>query len=252
MSSSTQGKVAIVTGASAGIGKATAIALSAAGWKLVLSGRRENALEETAKLCSGPAPVVCPGDVQSEDYVVSLFKTTHEAFGRIDMVFNNAGIAHAQIPWEEMPLSKWLEVMNTNVTGTFLCTREAFKYFKAQTPQGGRIINNGSISAHTPRPFTAPYTASKHAILGLTKCTSLDGRPFNIACTQIDVGNALTEMAMPNTQGTLQANGTRLNEPSFDAKHVADAVVHIAGLPNEVTVLYMNLIATGMPFVGRG
>lgn len=245
-------KVAVITGASAGIGRATAIALSADGWKLVLAGRRVGELENTAKLCAGYVPYVCSGDVSDEEFVVKLFESAKREYGHIDMVFNNAGISGPALPMEELPLSKWMDVINTNVTGTFLCTREAFKYFKTQSPQGGRIINNGSLAAHTPRPFSTPYTASKHAVAGLTKSTALDGRQFNITCTQIDIGNALTEMALKNTQGILQANGSILSEPSIDVKRVAEAVLHVASLPNDVTVLEMNIMATGMPYVGRG
>lgn len=252
MSDSTPFKVAIITGASSGIGRATAIALSAQGWRLTLSARRYDGLEETAKLCSGYKPYVVAGDVSDEEYIVALFEASKREFGRLDLVFNNAGIGAPPLPMEDLPLSKFKDVINTNLVGSFLCTREAFKLFKSQSPPGGRIINNGSISAHTPRPFSVAYTASKHAITGLTKSTALDGRAHNISCTQIDIGNAYTDMAARLATGALQPNGQVVPETTFDMQHVADAIVHIASLPNTVTVLQMNIMSTGMPFVGRG
>jgi len=250
MSSPTQKRVAIVTGASSGIGRETAIALSAAGWSVVLSARREADLEHTAKLCPHET-VIVRGDITTESYVKDLFKKTLDAFGRLDMLFNNAGIVQLSTPIDEISLESFQEVFDVNVIGLFLCTREAFRIFKAQSPPGGRIINNGSISAYTPRLHAATYTATKHAVLGLTKSTALDGRAHNITCTQIDIGNAATPMVAAHPT-TLQADGSVKREANFDVKHVANAVVHIANLPTDVTVLQMNIMATGMPFVGRG
>ncbi|KAI0718225.1 short-chain dehydrogenase/reductase SDR [Cerioporus squamosus] len=245
-------KVAIITGASSGIGRATALALSKAGWTLTLFARRADQLQETRKLCSDPSKVLLvEGDVSKEDDVLKLFRLTMENFGRLDMLFNNAGIVSPQIPIEETSLETFQKVINVNLVGTFLCTREAVRIFKSQSPQGGRIINNGSISAYTPRPHSSPYTSSKHAVLGLTKSTALDGRAFNITCTQIDIGGAHTTMSPP-PQGALQPDGRRIPEAVFDAKHVGETIVHIASLPLDVTVLTFNIMATGMPFVGRG
>jgi len=244
-------KVAIITGASSGIGQSTAIALSAAGWSLTIFGRRVGQLQETAQQCKGDTLAVS-GDVANEDDVAKLFKGTIDKYGRLDLLFNNAGTGAPAIPMEDLPLSLFQKVINTNLIGSFLCTREAVKIFKRQDPQGGRIINNGSMSAHTPRPHSSPYTTSKHAIVGLTKSTALDGRPFNISCTQIDIGNAHTPMAARLAVGALQPDGRTIPEATFDPQHVADAIVHIASLPNEVTVLEFNIMATGMPFVGRG
>ncbi|TDL22227.1 short-chain dehydrogenase/reductase SDR [Rickenella mellea] len=242
-----QGQVAVITGASAGIGRVTAIALSAHGWKLCLVARRHDALVETAKLCSGPPPHLAVGDVTDERFVLRVFEETVNAFDRVDMVFNNAGIGAPQIPMEELSLEAFQRVINVNLVGPFLFTREAFKVFKKQSPPGGRIINNGSVSAHTPRPNTSPYTSSKHALMGLTKSTALDGRAHNITW------NAYTEMVKDSLAvGALQPNGSVVAEATFDPKHVADAIVHIASLPNTVTVLEINIMATGMPFVGRG
>ncbi|KAI1786836.1 short-chain dehydrogenase/reductase SDR [Ganoderma leucocontextum] len=245
-------KVAIVTGASSGIGQASAIALAEAGWSISLLARRADKLQETRQLCKDPAKVLLvQGNVTKEDDVLRLFRETIQRFGRLDMLFNNAGFNSPQVPIEEVSLETFQNVINVNLTGTFLCTREAVKVFKSQSPQGGRIINNGSISAYTPRPFSSPYTSSKHAVLGLTKSTLLDGRAHNITCTQIDIGGAKTALSPP-PQGTLQPNGTYSQEAVFDAKHVGEAIVHIASLPLNVTVLTFNIMATGMPFVGRG
>ncbi|RDB17839.1 putative oxidoreductase YohF [Hypsizygus marmoreus] len=247
------GKTAIVTGASSGIGRKTAIALSAAGWNVVLTGRRLSALSETLDLIPGPAScLVVSGDITSELLVAELFAKTVERFGRLDLLFNNAGIGAPQLPIEDLTLRTFQEVLNVNLIGSFLCTREAVRVFKSQSPQGGRIINNGSLSAHVPRPHSSPYTCSKHAISGLTKCTALDGRAFNITCTQIDIGNAHTELAQGHTAGALQPDGRTVPEPTFDVQHVADAIVHIASLPNTVTVLEYQIMAAGVPFVGRG
>ncbi|KAL7279750.1 hypothetical protein ACG7TL_006157 [Trametes sanguinea] len=245
-------KVAIVTGASSGVGRATAIALAGAGWTLALFARRADSLEETRLLCADPTRVlVVEGDVSNEDDVKRLFQSTISSFGRLDLLFNNAGITSPQVPIEDVSLETFQQVINVNLVGAFLCTKEAVKQFKAQQPPGGRIINNGSISAYTPRPFSSPYTASKHAVLGLTKCTLLDGRNHNITCTQVDIGGAQTGLSPP-PQGTLQPDGRLSREATFDAKHVGESIVHIAGLPLDVTVLTFNIMATGMPFVGRG
>ncbi|KAM5540899.1 hypothetical protein V8D89_005543 [Ganoderma adspersum] len=245
-------KVAIITGASSGIGQASAIALAEAGWSISLFARRADKLQETKQLCKDPAKVLLvEGDVAKEEDVLRLFRETIDRFGRLDTLFNNAGINSPQVPIEEVSLETFQSVVNVNLIGTFLCTREAVKIFKAQTPQGGRIINNGSISAYTPRPFSSPYTSSKHAVLGLTKSTLLDGRTHNITCTQIDIGGAKTGLSPP-PQGTLQPNGSYSQEAVFNAKHVGETIVHIATLPLDVTVLTFNIMATGMPFVGRG
>ncbi|KAF7422936.1 hypothetical protein PC9H_011100 [Pleurotus ostreatus] len=253
-------KVAIVTGASSGIGKASAIALAQAGWNVVITARRIDALLQTAEQCDQRALVVA-GDVTDEKFVQELFAQAVEQFGkpqtcwhtgRVDLLFNNAGISAPGTLIEELTLETFQNVMNVNLVGPFLCTREAFKVFKAQTPAGGRIINNGSLSAHVPRPHTFPYACSKHAISGLTKCTALDGRAHNITCTQIDIGNAHTDMVSAQTQGILQPNGAIIPEATFDVKHVADSIVHIAQLPNDVTVLEMNIMASKAPYVGRG
>jgi len=246
-------KVVIVTGASSGIGRASAIALSKAGWSVVLFARRLEHLEETKAMCANAEEcLVAQGDVTSEEDVARVFRDTVSRFGRLDVLFNNAGISSKAIPIEDLPLSLFQKIINVNLVGTFLCTREAVKIFKSQSPQGGRIINNGSISAYTPRPHSAPYTATKHAVLGMTKSTLLDGRNFNITCTQIDVGNAQTDMAGSHSAGALQPNGQVVPEDMMDVKHVGDAVAYIADLPHGVTVLTFNIMATGMPFVGRG
>ncbi|PBK74621.1 NAD(P)-binding protein [Armillaria solidipes] len=246
-------KTAIITGASSGIGRQSAIALSNAGWNVVLTARREEALQESLKLCLHPEnSLVIAGDVTNEDFVKELFAKAVERFGRLDLLFNNAGTNAPQVPIEELSLDTFQRVVNVNLTGPFLCTREAFKIFKNQAPPGGRIINNGSLSSHVPRPFSFPYTVSKHAITGLTKCTSLDGRPFNISCTQIDIGNAQTDMAARLSKGALQPDGRVIPEAMIDVQHVAAAIVHIASLPNDVTVLEMNIMPTHAPFIGRG
>lgn len=243
-------RVAIVTGASSGIGRASAIALSADGWKVVLSGRREAELRKTADMCRWEQLIV-PGDLSKEEDVKVLFERTIETFGRLDLLFNNAGVSGPPTPLDELETNDFQYILNVNVIGAFMCAREAFRQMKKQG-HGGRIINNGSISAHTPRMHSAAYTVSKHAILGLTKSTSLDGREFNIACTQIDIGNAATPMAIGHGDGTKQADGEVRAEPTIDVLHVADTIVHIAKMPPQVTMLYVNIMATGMPFVGRG
>ncbi|KAI9060858.1 short-chain dehydrogenase/reductase SDR [Trametes sanguinea] len=247
-----RGRVAIVTGASSGVGRATAIALAGAGWTLALFARRAELLEETKRLCTDPSKVLLvEGDVSNEDDVKRLFQSTISSFGNAEQNPQNAGTTSPQVPIEDVSLEAFQQVINVNLVGAFLCTREAVKQFKAQQPPGGRIINNGSISAYTPRPFSSPYTASKHAVLGLTKCTLLDGREHNITCTQVDIGGAQTGMSPP-PQGTLQPDGRYSREATFDAKHVGESIVHIASLPLDVTVLTFNIMATGMPFVGRG
>jgi NAD(P)-dependent dehydrogenase (short-subunit alcohol dehydrogenase family) len=250
---STVGKIALVTGAGSGIGKAVALALNEAGYVTVLAGRRTPPLEETALAAAEPErALVVPTDVTKPEAVEQLFATIKARFGRLDLLFNNAGVNAPAVPIEELPVEKWLDVINANVTGVFLCTRAAFALMKDQTPRGGRIINNGSISATTPRPNTAPYTASKHAVLGLTKSTALDGRKYDIACGQIDIGNADTGWADKFKAGVMQANGQVAPEPVLDLEHVANAVLYMASLPLEANVLTMNVMATKMPFVGRG
>lgn len=247
-----QGKVAIVTGAGSGIGRAVALGMAREGYRVVLAGRRRAALEETASLAGSGEVLVVPTDVTRSDEVASLFRQAVERFGRVDVLFNNAGMSAPGVPLEDLTDDQWRAVVDVNLTGAFLCTREAFRVMKAQTPRGGRIINNGSISATSPRPNSAPYTATKHAITGLTKSTSLDGRKYDIACGQIDIGNAATEMAAPMMRGVLQANGTVAVEPVMDVAHVVDAVLYMAGLPLEANVQFLTVMATKMPFVGRG
>jgi NAD(P)-dependent dehydrogenase (short-subunit alcohol dehydrogenase family) len=246
-------KVAIVTGAGSGIGKAVSLALLRGGYHVALAGRRQDALEQVIAE-AGPAgerALAVPTDVGDPEAVRTLFAKTREAFGRLDLLFNNAGTGTRE-PLEELTFAQWQQVVATNLTGAFLCTQQAFMIMKAQDPRGGRIINNGSISAHAPRPNSAPYTATKHAITGLTKSTALDGRKYEIACGQIDIGNALTDMAAHMTRGVLQANGSMEVEPVFDVQHVADAVLHMASLPLDTNVLFLTIMATKMPFVGRG
>jgi NAD(P)-dependent dehydrogenase (short-subunit alcohol dehydrogenase family) len=249
-----QRKIALVTGAGSGIGRAVALVLMDNGYDVVLAGRRKEALEATARQgeASGAKGLAVPTDVGDPASVKALFARTREAFGRLDLLFNNAGSGTPPVPIEELTYEQWKAVVDANLTGAFLCTQEAVRMMKNQDPRGGRIINNGSISAHAPRPNSAPYTATKHAITGLTKSTSLDGRAFDIACGQIDIGNAATEMTERMTSGVLQANGTTAAEPRMDVKHVANAVLHMASLPLEANVQFMTVMATKMPFVGRG
>ena len=247
-------KIAMVTGAGSGIGRATSLALLTAGYHVVLAGRRADALQQTAEMAGaleGNALPV-PTDATDPAAVKALFDTTHAKFGRLDLLFNNAGTGAPAIPMDELTFEQWKAVVDVNLTAVFLCTQQAFQMMKYQTPRGGRIINNGSISSVAPRPFSAPYTATKHAITGLTKATSLDGRAFDIACGQIDIGNAASEMTQRMTTGVPQANGTMMVEPRMDLKHVANAVVHMASLPLEANVQFMTVMATTMPFVGRG
>ncbi len=247
-------KIALVTGAGRGIGRAAAVALAADGWAVVLAGRQIAALEETAALAAahGAETLCVPADVADPAAVAALFAATLKRFGRIDVLFNNAGVFTPSMPMEDLTFEQWRIAVDVNLTGSFLCAQQAIKAMKAQTPHGGRIINNGSISAQTPRPFTAPYTATKHAITGLTKSIGLDGRAFDIACTQIDIGNAATEMTDAFASGVLQADGSRKQEARMDIAHVADIVVHIANLPLSVSVPFLTILATGMPFLGRG
>jgi NAD(P)-dependent dehydrogenase (short-subunit alcohol dehydrogenase family) len=243
-------KVAIVTGAGSGIGRASAIALAKEGFRVVLAGRRREALEETASFTPGAS--VVPTDVADPASIQQLFSSTAQTLGRLDVLFNNAGVGAPSVPLDELSVEQWRRVVDTNLTGVFLCTQQAFRLMKSQSPQGGRIINNGSISAHTPRPNSAPYTATKHAITGLTKSTALDGRRYNIACGQIDIGNAETPLTVRMKQGVPQADGSSAVEPTMDVEHVARAVVYMATLPLDANVLCMTVMATKMPFVGRG
>jgi NAD(P)-dependent dehydrogenase (short-subunit alcohol dehydrogenase family) len=242
-------KVALVTGAGSGIGRAASLALHSAGYQVVLAGRRAAQLEQTA---GSTGMLVVPTDVGKADSVRALFARTKEAFGRLDVLFNNAGIGAPGVPIEDLTYDQWNAVVQVNLTGSFLCAQEAIRMMKAQQPRGGRIINNGSISAYSPRPNSAPYTATKHAITGLTKSISLDGRNFDIACSQIDIGNAATELTERMATGIIQANGSTMAEPRLELKHVADAVVYMANLPLDANVQFMTIMATKMPFVGRG
>jgi NAD(P)-dependent dehydrogenase (short-subunit alcohol dehydrogenase family) len=247
-------RIALVTGAGSGIGRASSLVLQAAGYSVVLAGRRAPRLEETAAQAQpgGGPMLVVPADVSDPESVRALFSKTREAFGRLDVLFNNAGTGAPAIPIEDLGLEQWNVVVSINLTGAFLCAQEAFRMMKAQQPGGGRIINNGSISAHSPRPNSTPYTATKHAVTGLTKCLALDGRKYDIACSQIDVGNAATEMSERMSRGVPQADGTRALEARMDVRHVADAVLYMANLPLDANVLFMTVMATKMPFIGRG
>jgi NAD(P)-dependent dehydrogenase (short-subunit alcohol dehydrogenase family) len=247
-------KIALVTGAGSGIGKVTAFGLLDDGWHVIVTGRRIEPLNDVVNAAHAKgqsAEAICC-DVTDPVSVQSLFDHIEATHGRLDLVFNNAGVNAPAVPVDELPLEKWFNAINTNVTGVFLCARAAFGLMRRQSPQGGRIINNGSISAHTPRPFTAPYTASKHAVTGITKALALDGRAFNIVVSQIDIGNALTELSERMTRGVLQANGTVAPEPMMDAQHIANAVRQIAAMPLNTNILNMTIMASSMPFVGRG
>ena len=246
------GKVAIVTGAGTGIGKATALALLAEGYSVALAGRRIEPLSEVAKASGSALALPVATDVSDPASVRALFEQVRSTFGRLDLLFNNAGVGAPAIPMEELSFEQWSNVVNINLTGSFLCAQQAIALMKSQTPRGGRIINNGSISAHAPRPNSAPYTSTKHAITGLTKSISLDCRKYDIACGQIDIGNAQTEMAARMAKGVPQANGEIAIEPLMDVNHVAQAVVQMAALPLETNVQFMTIMATKMPFVGRG
>jgi NAD(P)-dependent dehydrogenase (short-subunit alcohol dehydrogenase family) len=246
-------RIAIVTGAGTGIGSACAAALVGAGWTTIFVGRRMDRLEEAAAGAKGAGravPIAC--DVTNAEQVEVLFQRVEREYGRLDLLFNNAGMGAKGAPIDEIPVEVWKQVVDVNVTGSYLCARAAFGLMRRQKPQGGRIINNGSISAHAPRPGSAPYTTTKHAITGLTRTLALDGRPFDIACGQIDIGNALTEMAAPMTKGVSQADGSVRAEATMDVQRVADAVLHMAGLPLDTNILFMTVMATKMPFVGRG
>ncbi|MBX3566850.1 MAG: SDR family oxidoreductase [Rhizobiaceae bacterium] len=248
-------KTAVVTGAGTGIGKAVAIEFVRKGWNTVFVGRRAALLEEAVAQAGsqgGARGLAQACDITREDEVDALFDAAVKAFGRVDVLFNNAGMSHKSTLIDETPVSVWNDMVGVNLTGSFLCARAAFRTMRKQTPMGGRIINNGSVSAHAPRPGTVPYTATKHAITGLTKTLALDGRPFDIACGQIDIGNALTDMARPMTVGVPQANGTMAAEAVMNVQQVADSVLYMAGLPLDANVLFMTVMATKMPFVGRG
>ncbi|MDO4905642.1 MAG: SDR family oxidoreductase [Lautropia sp.] len=247
------GKVAIITGAGSGIGRAVTLAFLAAGYRVALAGRRQNTLDETVQQ-SGRArqALVVPTDVTDPEAVETLFERTVATFGRVDVVFNNAGIGAPAVPLETLSPTQWQAVVDTNLSGPFYCIQAAFRAMKAQSPRGGRIINNGSVSTHAPRPMTMPYTATKHAVTGLTKAASLDGRPYDIACGQIDIGNAATEMTQPMMAGILQADGRVAAEPVIDVQLVADAVLRMAELPLSANVQFMTLMATRMPLIGRG
>ena len=251
---STPEKIAIVTGAGSGIGRAVAIGLLEDGYAVVLAGRRVDRLNQTVREAGafGVRALCVPTDVRDPVAVETLFAATRDRFGRLDLLFNNAGVALRGAPLEDVTIDEWRSIVDVNVTGSFLCTQEAFRLMKKQQPQGGRIINNGSISAHAPRPHSAPYTATKHAMTGLTKSTALDGRPYNIACGQIDIGNAATEMTAKMESGVPQANGTTAAEPRLDVAHVVRAVLYMASLPLEANVQFMTVMATRMPFIGRG
>ena len=249
----TSSKIALITGAGSGIGQASAVALAEQGWSVVLAGRRKEALDETeGMLPAGTQSLAMSTDVTDVGQIRALFAATKERFGRLDLLFNNAGVGGGGARIEELEIERWKLSVDTNLTGAFVCTQEAFHIMKDQDPMGGRIINNGSISAHAPRPNSAPYTATKHAITGLTKSTSLDGRKYDIACGQIDIRNALTPLAAGMARGMPQANGQTMAEPTMDVKHVADSIVYMASLPPDANVQFLTVMATKMPFVGRG
>jgi NAD(P)-dependent dehydrogenase (short-subunit alcohol dehydrogenase family) len=247
-------KIALVTGAGSSIGRAIALALLREGYSVVLAGRRRESLERTVAAAdsAGTRALIVPADVSDAASVEALFAATQGKFGRLDLLFNNAGTSAPAVALEDLTPEQWQRVVDVNLTGAFLCTQAAFRVMKEQKPRGGRIINNGSISAQTPRPNSAPYTATKHAITGLTKSTALDGRKYDIACGQIDIGNAETEMTARMKEGVLQANGTRAVEPTMDVEHVARAVLYMASLPLDANVLFLTVMATKMPLVGRG
>jgi len=249
-------KIALVTGAGTGVGRAVAIALAKAGYSIVLAGRRKEMLDKVSAEINavGAQALSVPTDISKREAILALFATVKSSFGRLDLLFNNAGIGAPPVPLEELPFETWQNVVATNFTGMFLCTQEAIKIMKAQSPRGGRIINNGSISAHAPRPFSVAYTSTKHAVTGLTKSTSLDCRQYDICCGQIDIGNAATPLTerMVQGDGILQADLSKKIEPRMDAEHVGNAVVYMAGLPLNTNVLFMTVMANTMPFVGRG
>src|SRR5450756_430267 len=253
MAEAGKNRIAVVTGAGTGVGRAASLALMGAGFTVVLAGRRLEMLQETQRLGANVGKSLpVSSDMTDPGSIAALFAKVMEAYGRLDVLFNNAGMGAPPLPFEDLGLAQWQAVVATNLTAPFLCTQHAFRSMKDQTPRGGRIINNGSISAHTPRPFSSPYTSTKHAITGLTKSTSLDGRKHDIACSQIDIGNAGTDMAARMAKGVPQANGQIAVEPLMDVQHVASAVVYMAGLPLDANVQFMTIMATKMPFVGRG
>ena len=245
-------KIAVVTGAGTGVGRAASLALMNAGFTVVLAGRRLEKLEETAKLGGSGKSLAVPSDMTDPGSIAALFAKVMEVYGRLDVLFNNAGMGAPPVNFEDLSLAQWQAVVATNLTGPFLCTQHAFRIMKDQTPRGGRIINNGSISAHAPRPFSAAYTSTKHAITGLTKATNLDGRAYDIAVGQIDIGNAATPMTDRMVDGVLQPDGRKMPEPRMDSKAVGDAVAYMANLPLDANVLFMTVMASKMPFVGRG
>ena len=247
-------KVAVVTGAGTGVGRAAALALAAQGFALVLSGRRPEPLKEVASEVgsTGDRAIAVPTDVTDPESIRALFTRTVEVFGRLDLLFNNAGMGAPAIPLEDLTVGQWRAVVDTNLTGSFLCTQEAFRIMKSQSPRGGRIINNGSISAHTPRPFSSPYTSTKHAITGLTRSTALDGRAYDIACGQIDIGNAETDMTARMARGVPQPDGSTMVEPTMAVENVGRAIAYMATLPPDANALFLTVMATKMPFVGRG
>jgi len=247
-----ENKIAIVTGAGTGVGRAASLALMHAGFTVALAGRRKEKLEETQSLGPAGKSLVAPADMTDAGSIAALFAKVMETYGRLDLLFNNAGMGTPAMPFEDLTLKQWQAVVDTNLTAAFLCTQHAFRIMKDQTPRGGRIINNGSISAHAPRPFSAPYTSTKHAITGLTKATNLDGRAYDIAVGQIDIGNAATPMTDRMVDGVLQPDGRKMPEPRMDSKAVGDAVAYMAGLPLDANVLFMTVMASKMPFVGRG
>ena len=247
-------RVALSTGGGSGIGRSSALALLRDGWTVVLTGRRMERLEETQQMAGDDAErtLAVVSDVSDPDSIAALFSRVHEEYGRLDLLFNNAGSGAPPLPLEDLTLEQWQQVVDLNLTGAFLCTQEAFRIMKDQDPRGGRIINNGSISADRPRPNSSPYTATKHALTGLTKAVALDGRKYDIACGQIDIGNALTDMTGGMGRGVPQPNGERMQEPTFDVEHVADAIVYMAGLPLDANVPFITVMATKMPLFGRG
>jgi NAD(P)-dependent dehydrogenase (short-subunit alcohol dehydrogenase family) len=248
----TKNKIAIVTGAGTGVGRAASLALMNTGFTVVLAGRRVEKLEETQKLGVAGKSLAVSADMTDAGSIAALFAKVMQTYGRLDLLFNNAGMGTPAMPFEDLSLAQWQAVVSTNLTASFLCTQHAFRIMKDQTPRGGRIINNGSISAHAPRPFSAPYTSTKHAITGLTKATNLDGRAYDIAVGQIDIGNAATPMTDRMVDGVLQPDGRKMPEPRMDSKAVGDAVAYMAGLPLDANVLFMTVMASKMPFVGRG
>lgn len=245
-------KTALITGAGTGIGRAVARALAHDNWTLILTGRRNEPLEKTAQICAQEESLIFSADITSPESVKALFDKIREKYGRLDLLFNNAGINAPAVPLEDLDYEDWKRVIDTNLTGAFLCTQQAFKLMKAQKPKGGRIINNGSISAHVPRPLSVAYTASKHAVTGLTRSTNLDGRDQNITCGQIDIGNAKSDMTKKMEEGTLQADGSRKIEPTMDVNEIGRAIAYMASLPPAANIPFMTIMANGMPYMGRG